>query len=529
MTGSYIQDLQVVSVWLCICLSVCIAIATSNWRSWRSSTNRLPIFAYSAIALIALTTRLLVSPRTLIHENSHGYEYIKSAFTLEGFFWHGSAYYATFHPVSQIFGQHHSTVFYGNALASSLTAVLLGVCASRLCGSAHTGYLAALLWALLPTSLRISCSESMFPLAILFLSSALVASLDVTHPNRTSRHVLFFLLLSCSIQTRPSLFFLATGIILAHCITAYRNRDEAHPPLLIGLSAFVVVSLPWLAFRISDISTNGIPSFTQSMDVSIFSLSFSGLAASTGPKWVPLWLLLLSLAGAISLAVRKPVATFFLAMSLVLHVVATADAATSSEAAAVRVHSPSHAFLVVLAASFLSFFPPRRRFAYRLIVPVGVVLIAVTSLVQRLDLVRREHMPQEEFRFLAQIADTVPRECTILTAPRFLADGVISSEFPDWLYSSSIHTAEGPLSQGDRPESRCYLYYQGLACQLYTAQELALPSAVPSPSLRPDCQIEGLQLGVFHSSTELVSSMDVEWLSPRTANVTIGFRHVTLK
>ena len=116
LSAQTLQNLQVVVLVFDLLVLSGLSVYAAIFYYKKQKIN----FSWPGLAvlfLLALALRLFVSPHTLIHENAHGYEYLRSAFSLDGYFFHGSGYYTFFWLVSSVFGRHPEGWIHGTICA----------------------------------------------------------------------------------------------------------------------------------------------------------------------------------------------------------------------------------------------------------------------------------------------------------------------------------------------------------------------------------------------------------------------------
>lgn len=476
--------------WQCIALGadlallVVVAIRLSpGVRRWLRSG---PAAGLAAVFLLGLALRLCLSPHTLMHENAHGYEYLRSAFRLEGYFYHGAAYPFFFHLLSRVVGPSPELVFSTNALLGALAAALLAPVGWRLLGRREAGWLAAVALAAWPAALRIGASESMFPLAICTGLAAWLAWMRAWDSGRPAWFLAAGGLLAFCVQVRPvmALWTLVLLLSLAVCPGWTRRLRTAGP--WVALMLLVVLLVPWSLFRVDELARSGLHDAVRLGPGAFVAGLCSGGNLLLRLEWTPVVSWLLAACGLGVLAVRRPRAlpALVLGSLAVAWLVMGVRTGTSSS---MRLQSPLAPLYLLWCGAGGAWLAERmgarRRFA--MLVLLGLMLLA--SSLARTPWIREARNPQREYAFLARTVPALPRDCAVITADRFMADRVISTEFPVWWAKDRpvielSRFLEDPERLAGWP---CRLFYRGLSCYCFTHAER---ERIPPDGLRPECR-----------------------------------------
>jgi len=486
--GNFSIGIQIAILWANFALIISAAI---YWyiRN-REARFRGPDLALTGgIFLTALVLRMAVSPHTIIHENAHAYEYLRTAFTGEGYPFHGAGYYAFYRMVTLVLGQEPLVVFGCNAVLNSLTAALLIPLGRLLFTDRWIGPFAGLVYALWPAALRIAASESMFPLALFIGVATLCVWLSAIRSGDRILYCLAGLLLAVAVQVRP-VMILWPFIIIVSTISQplWRKEILKFGPLWSAMS-FLVMSPVWVAFRIFDLQSNGLHSAVDLSPIRNLHLLLSNENLLWNNHWSPYAVLILAALGLFAmLASNWRHAVVFAISCLVLYWFALAPSAGAA-VSQLRLQSPIHLFVALSAGSGAAFLleriPRRHRLAGSAL--LAVVLSISSSLCY--DAVRAEYNPQIEYKFLRDSVKTLPAECAVVTANRSMANGVITTEFPTWWLDSrplstlSERESDSPLVD----QTSCVIWYRGLTCYSFTWQEQAA-NVVPHSGLRQKCE-----------------------------------------
>jgi len=104
-----------------------------------------------------------------------------------------------------------------------------------------------------------------------------------------------------------------------------------------------------------------------------------------------------------------------------------------------------------------------------------------------------------------------------------MADGKISTEFPNWLTESDVVELSEFTSSREQLYRNCTYFYLGHTCYLYTWQEVSEASLTLQP-IREECRHGGsIDSASQQFTRNIESAMDVPYLVPLSPTVTIGF------
>jgi len=437
------------------------------------------------IFVTAVASRFYFSPLSVIHGNSHGYEYLGSAFSGEGYFYHGSGYYAFYHWLSLALGQDPQLVFTSNILLNSLSAILITIIYIQYMSHKPAAYFAGLSYALFPAAIRVSGSESMFPLAIFLGLIAIASWTEALKTNSKWYFATAASSLAIALQTRPSMLLLFVVIAL---VSAKRDRfttpNQTRTRIAVALVALIILTLPWLAFRIIVFSHELLPSHMDLSPSALTSINFESVLL-LNHNWTPSWLWILTLIGVPFLVVQQRTLLTMCAVGLIFSLWLTTASGVGLPAAQLRLQSPQHVFAILLAGAgyqCVTRHLPSRFAGW--VLAGSIALVGYTSS-SRIPLAAQRYDAQTEYLFLEESTRSIPPNCPVVVSDRFMADGVIISEFPWWWLSGQqlIEANELPLesvfSQFD-----CLTYYRGITCYRFTWQELG---SGPVPPIRSEC------------------------------------------
>jgi hypothetical protein len=456
-----------------------------------------------------------------VHENAHGYEYLRSAFTLEGYFYHGSGYYAFHHLFG---GGQPEKVFMLNALFGAGSCMLLVPLGKRLTNSREAGWIAAIAYACWPMALRIGFSESMFPMAVFFG----LLSWWAWFRAWDSGGGIWFLFAACAlayaVQTRPmmALWIVVLLLTLPLCRGWTRRLRTPWPWIALGLGTVLV--LPWLAFRLEVFAQEGIPGPVRLLPMDVLGGLFSGTNLFARYDWTPALAWMLATCGLVVLVVRRirAVPSLVLGAAILAWMVM---GIRTGESSSLRLQNPLVPFFLLWVGYGASWIANRsgHRARYGLLFLLGLALAG--SALARTPLVRRLHNPQHEYAFLEGTVPELPEACAIVMADRFMGNGIVSTEFPFWW-------AEGrPVVQAsdflERPDSlhdwSCVLYYQGLSCRCFTHEEVG---RIPPDGIREECRRIGERFRLTTYIEESFPNRPYTSFRVPGESVTVGFYRV---
>jgi len=523
-----LQSLQVVLLWLnfvtILGLSTYLFSTTKPWKA--PEPKRLALLG--ALFCLSLAIRIAISPRTLLHENSHGFEYLRSAFTLEGFFFHGSAYYAFFYPITAILGRQPETVFWVNTLLSAATPLLFIPIAKLSLNDERTGWFAALLYLFWPPILRIGSSECMFTLAIALGLAALWLWLSALRTGSVVRFVLAACLLSAAVQTRPVMMVWILVIIVFTPLVQEWHKRLLCPETWIALASFAMATSAWAVFRLHTALTDGVPEMMQFRPTRFVVDFFSSSNLMWNPKWTPVsvWILL---AVGIAFCLRSERK---LLLSAVLGVLLlgwfSLGPSAGVLASQIRLQSPMHPCLMLLAGFGASSCCRHLRAHWQTLFAVLILTAIAGELVARAGVITHRYNPQIEYDFLDANVNSQLEDCVIITAPRYMASHVLATEFPTWKMD------RGPVIPADLLEESleqscpfsCFVWYRGLSCYLFTWQEVD-GGTVPASGFRQECA----SFEENHALSELAnvqfeSDPYLEYLISQREQLSIGFHEL---
>ena len=526
-----IQTLQVALLWFDFAviagLSSYLFLNSKSWKAY----NKPRFLLLGAIFTLALGLRLFLSPHTLLHENAHGYEYLRSAFTLDGFFFHGSTYYAFFHPITAVFGRQPETVFTVNAVISAATLLIFVPVSQLALGDDRPGWFAALLYACWPPILRIAGSESMFPLAIALGMGALWIWLSAMRTGSIVRFILSACLMCAAVQTRPVMIVWVVVVLgFSPLRENWRSVFSCRGPW-VAFACFLLSISAWAVFRIGNVMDVGVPPMMQLGPKHLITSFFSGDNLLWSPQWVPSAVWSLSAVGiASSIRFHRRFLLIILLGTVLLGWFSIAPSA-GVLVSQVRLQSPMHICLLFLAGLGANqcYKLVRQRWRF----PLVMALLAVVSieLVGRVTAITHQYNPQTEYAFLEETTDGALSACTVITVDHFMANRVLATEFPTWWISDgAVYSLDGLEQSLDHIcESTCLVWYHGLTCSLFSWQEVE-QGLVPANNTRNECSAfeQDHELTEF-ASVHFDNEPYLEYLIPLGDRISVGFYELTAR
>jgi hypothetical protein len=467
------------------------------------------------IFLVALLLRMMVSPHTLLHENAHGYEFLQTAFSLQGYPFHGAGYYAFFHPLSLVFGQEAEVVFFVNALLGALTCVLLIRLARRILPNYWAPWFAGVIYAVWPLALRVSASESMFPLAVCAGLAAWLAWLEAWETGGPVRFGLAACLTALAIQVRPEMTLWIPVMLVSLIGVPGWSRKLASPSPWAALVLWAALCSVWAWFRIQLATSQGLPGYLDLTPAGFFYGLLSSRNLFLEPNWTPLLAWPLSGLGFWVLFRFKPDCLWpllggFLIMAWpVLGV-------TTGESSWVRLQQPLQPFIVMWVALGAGWAVGRlnRGHTFAAII-LGGVLVGVC--LGRVPQIQKIANPQMEYAFLREQAPLIDPDCSVVIADRFMAERKISTEYPMW-WSRAQVVEMTPFMESVSGRRSCAVFYLGLSCWMFGERETP-----GQDGMRPECKRLEQEYWLTPIAEWIQPSRPYTAFSVPSARITFGF------
>ena len=474
---------------------------------------------------VALLLRLFVSPQTLIHENAHGYEYLRTAFSGQGYPFHGTGYYAFYRLITLAFGQEPIVVFGCNAILSSLTAGALVPVGTLLTDSRRVGFFTGLVYALWPAALRIAATESMFPLALFVAVITLGVWLSAVRSGNRTLYVLAGLLLAVAVQVRPVMLLWPIIVAISSISQPKWSSEPAKAGPWLSAAVFLVLASAWLSFRILDLGQNGMHSVVDLSPVRAVQLFFSSENLIWNNRWSPTATMVLATLGlAVLMRSNWRLATFVVLSGAILcwFALAPSEGAVVSQ---LRLQSPVHVFVALSAGAGSAFVCEQLPGRHRMTGTVVLSILLFVSSALRYDAVREYFNPQREYEFLRESIAKLPNDCIVVTADRSMANGVITTEFPDWWLESRPRIQLADLSDARQvtSPSECIVWYRGLSCYSFTWQERSA-GTLPRSGIRQECQrAEEAPVLTPIVTTSIENQPYLDYIRPQNNTLELGF------
>jgi hypothetical protein len=320
----------------------------------------------------------------------------------------------------------------------------------------------------------------MFPLALLAAVASWWALLAAIERGSGLRLLLSALLAALAVQVRPEMGLWPA--VLALSVPVSRGWASRLSRPWVPLVALLALTSAWAAFRVLALVHEGMPDFMRLDPAGIARAALSGNDLLASPRWTPVILWALAVAGVPALAARRPRALAPVLGGLVLMGWVGLGVSTGL-ASAVRLQSTLHPFVAVLAGAGAAWIadhmgPVRRRAA---VVLLGILVVAAS--LARAPRAARLENPQMEYRFLERTVPGLPATCTLVVPDRFMADGIVSTEFPDWWRRGGLPVETSLFLEGGGMRG-CAVLYRGLSCRSFTHEE---EPGIPPSGIRPEC------------------------------------------
>jgi hypothetical protein len=217
-----------------------------------AKARRPPPSAVLALALVwlaALALRLLLSPRTFLHEYYHVAETLLAYLAGEGRPLYGDAGPALFQLAGGALGRPDDAqvIFVTNAILASLAVPAVALLDLALVGSWPRALCAAVFLGVLPQHLRFSASEVLFVPAVTLGMAALGLFALYVRTHRLEDALCAALALSLAVQTRPEMLFFPALLVALVLLAEPRSwRVLVERRTLLALSVAGVLLVPRL-------------------------------------------------------------------------------------------------------------------------------------------------------------------------------------------------------------------------------------------------------------------------------------------
>jgi len=402
--------------------------------AWRSPHRQRRLLEAAALFLPALGLRLFLAPCAPYHGEGTEYATLDAACRpfLDQVAWpyYGGAAPVLYGLAVRALPWAERTVFALNAVLGSLSVLLVRDVTRRLVGSGTAAVAAAILYAILPSQVRLACSESLMnPLVFQWLL-ALALALRLGTASRWPAWALVAALAMAATNTRPCgllilpMLALATWPVLA-----------ARPVRLLWALPMLVGVVPvWVALG-GELGGGG---FTGSR---LANLLGTGVLTDPGrnPWWLPQltpWLLhpLAQAAGVAWLFARRQ----WRAAVLPTFAIVASELLVLSQAVALlialRFTAPAAPFVALLGgvvvAALCSMVRARVRVPEAVVAGVLLVASSAPHVVDHVRLVTFEGNLQAEYRFLEEALPLLPDRSLVVTGSGWQRDTHYMPTFP---------------------------------------------------------------------------------------------------
>ncbi|MDF1562783.1 MAG: hypothetical protein P1V51_07055 [Deltaproteobacteria bacterium] len=454
-------------------------------RAWRRAPppGRL-LAATGGLFLLALLGRLLLPPWAPLHADRHGVLELGGLAGLwpgEGLAraeLYGPAYRRLLAPAAALL-QSPDWPLFAAAVAGALSVPALLLLARRLTGSWAVGGVAALGLALHPGHLRLSLSESPWPLALLLFlggSWALARGLNegLSLPDRLLRLGGGTLAVAVAVQLRVVTLLLGPLALLLALAACRGPRRPAllrllAPALLLG--GVSLAHLYTLGGHLAEGAERGAGS----------DLSTVGQMLGQSSELASPLLLLLALLGVLTLLYRRrPLLGLTLLAAPLLLTLPSWKVALTCRTDLIRYQSAPHLFLLLAAAALVLLAPPLRQRAMTL----GVGLALVGASLPGLSFTLPADLHDLAFLQVRESVAHLPGALRVVSAPRWSPGRRVQLAFPAYL----LEAAGKRVETGEDGALPCFVYLDS-GCYGFTREELEAgePPRLGGEPLRPDC------------------------------------------
>lgn len=455
-----------------------------------ATARRPPAAAVSALVLVsgaALALRLLVSPRTFLHEYYHIAETVTGYLTGRMAGLYGNTGPALFRFVAGALdrGDDVQVIFVTNAIISSLAIPAIALLDLALMRSWARALCAAVLLGVLPLHLRFSAAEDLFVQALTFGLWALALFALYLHTRRLEDVFVAALALSLAMQTRPEMFLFP--IVLVALVAVAEPR--AWRVLFAWRTLIAVLVLgALLSPRVIELQRvlqergSASPALP---DLPRYVRHLVLFQREVTP--VMYWILLL--VGAVWSAWRAPRLLMWVMLVFVGYTLVSLSL-FDNPVYNLRSQILPATFALLIAAgaasAWLELWGQRRAVAYGLGTAI-LALVALTVVVTSRGFVTELRDQQLEWAFLERTVPLLPDRATLVSAVE--VGGHKLDGFPHFLLQRSGKTYDlvdvRNAAQGEVPWPAArdeLLYYQGMFCYFAFDDE-----ASPDP-MTPACQ-----------------------------------------
>jgi hypothetical protein len=444
---------------------------------------------YAVVALVgvwgaALWLRLVLSPRTFLHEYYHIAETVSAYLTGSIAPAYGQTGPVLFRTVAALLGRpdDEQVIFLTNAVLASLAVPAAALLDLALLRSWPRAVCAGVLLCALPLHLRFSAAEDLFVLAVTFGMWAAALFALYLRTRRVEDALCAALALSLGMQTRPEMVFFP-AVLVALVLVAERRAWRAlfAWPTLVALVMLGTLLIPRLLELQQVLYDSPVPA------ASLPELRrYLGNLVLFQPQVTPplYWMLLvLGLAWG---AWRAPWLTAWVALVFLGYTLLSISM-FDNPPYRLRSQLLPTSFVVLIAAGiaplWMAFWKERRRLALAL----GACVLSATAaliVLQSRDFVTELRDQQLEWAFLERTVPRLPERATLLAAVE--VGGRNLDAFPDFLLRRAnknyrmVDVRRAATGDAAWPTGSDLLYYQGMYCY-FAFDDEASPDPMTAP------------------------------------------------
>lgn len=472
-----------------VCLLLLLVLVIASALSIRGSLQTAPAATFVALTALGFALRLMLSPRTFLHEYDHVADTLNDyLFGGTGAALYGATGPALYRLAQALFGGDERTVFMTNLVLASLTVPAVAVLAWFILRDWTSAIVCGVLLAILPLHLRFSASEDLSIPGVAFAVWGVAASLAYIDRRRWSDLLAASCALVLCFETRPEMLLVPlvplTYLVLTRPVATWKGLF-GWPALI----AVVVTGVLWGQRFLFLRQVNLESEHGASLPVGLAQLK---LIAFFDGDLVPRPLLLLVVTGLLALVWkgRARMAVWLMTMAA-LFIAFPLRSFQNPPPFNLRTQLFSFPLLLIVCSATMLLFSSRRAWAGALVVGV-VALVGVISCRAALAATADQ---QQEWAFIRDTAPDLPGDSGKLMT---LSGGDLAGAgahhrkidlFPEFVLRRE-HKKLIPIDldqltwSGDWPApSHGLYYYEGMYCYFVLESD-------PSPTIdrQPRCQ-----------------------------------------
>jgi len=375
-----------------------------------------------AVWFVAIFLRLVLTEPTFLSNLPDLHMFFERLFSPLGpasswHHYHGMGGYMLHAGLAHLFGESYQTVIVVNGLLGSLAPLMLYLVTLRLMGDRRAAFIAAVLLAVFPPTIRVDVSEQIHSLSIFIVLITYFSVLEVLDKPTLRSYLAAGIAGAAAMQMRaeamPHVFF-------ACMLAMLRIRGMARPrwgfPLILGITVLTVAAVPRVVVTLLDYyKLGGLPNWGAGFGVFI-DLFLSGRNIYVNPLFsLPVYPLL-TLAGIAWLVMVKNwrLLAFFL-MFLISHCFLYLCEWTLDINEALRFQTHIWFFDILLAGVGLAWLSRlvENRTVQGALISAGIVFAACSLIPARYLLMQPQPVDQDVLFFERHI-DRLPAECRLI-------------------------------------------------------------------------------------------------------------------